>query len=322
MFVMLQNKELVREVVQYKKSLIINRKFSNAYLIITIFLLLSSCISLAIIFIDHDSEVPFFNSQNDPKGATAWAFIISISINFLILLISVPISSVWFFKTHNKLQSHMPFILNTKIIDICSIIVGAFDLITAVLAASAPIIYGRENESWAWFADTKVLLYTIMCSLIFFIWAILIPFLQDKIVEKDNEYFAQYSMFEYSKIKQYLKHLSKLYDKRVKSFNQSIKNKIDYKDIRFTPVHADEPFSYDTRRVFKGHKSKYGDEWYLIKYCLFAEVYSEILKGIHSSERKVRENMNKFLRNRDKKKNYQFNKHLLEVLEKRLKQEE
>jgi hypothetical protein len=43
---------------------------------------------------------------------------------------------------HKKIQIHVPIILATKVIDVCAIIVGVFNFITAILAALAPIILG------------------------------------------------------------------------------------------------------------------------------------------------------------------------------------
>jgi len=319
---MLKKSELLNEVSLYQKSLIMNKKYAHAYLWLTVLLLLLSSISLILIYADYKSEIPIFNSSADPKGPTAWTFIVSMILSFTLLFVFVPVSSVWYFKIHNKIQGHMPFILNTKIIDTCAFIVGGFDLITAILAALSPIIFGRIEEEYAWFADTKVILYVIMTSVIFFIWAILIPLLQDKVIEKDNEYFSQYSFFDYTKLNVYLRYLKKIYPKRVKQFNKSIKNKINLNDIRFTPVHADEPFSYDTRRVFRNHNSKYGSEWFLIKYCLFIEIYSTILKEMSEGKMSLKENINKFMRNRDKKKNSEFNEHLLKLIEKKIKKKD
>jgi hypothetical protein len=61
----------------------------------------------------------------------------------------------------------MPFLLEHRIIDICGLVIGCFDFITAILASSAPIILGRINDEYAWFADTKVIIYIITTSFIF-----------------------------------------------------------------------------------------------------------------------------------------------------------
>jgi len=318
---MLKKTELISEVTLYHKSLIMNKKYANAYLCLTILLLLLSSTSLILIYVDYKSEIPIFSSPISHHAPTAWTFIISMLLSFTSLFVFVPVTSVWYFKIHNRIQGHMPFILNTKIIDTCAFIVGGFDLITAILAALSPIIFGRIEEDYAWYADTKVILYVIMTSVIFFIWAILIPLLQDKVIEKDNEYFSQYSFFDHTKVNVYLRYLKKIYPKRVKQFNTNIKDKINLNDIRFTPVHNDEPFSYDTRRVFKNHNSKYGNEWYLIKYCLFIEIYSTILKEMHEDKISLKENINKFMKNRDKKKNTEFNNHLLKLIKNKIKKE-
>jgi hypothetical protein len=46
---------------------------------------------------------------------------------------------------HKRIQVHIPIILSSKTIDVCAIIVGIFNFVTAILAAAAPIILGWSH---------------------------------------------------------------------------------------------------------------------------------------------------------------------------------
>jgi hypothetical protein len=150
-----------------------------------------------------------------------------------------------------------------------------------------------------------------MAALIFLMWSILFPIAQDRLIERGNEYFNRYALFEYEKVPEYIKYLQKIYPIRAKEFNIKIKgaktNLVD--KILTTPV-GREKFSYYIRRVYRGHTSKYGDEYDLIKYCVFIQIFEKInedeieLKDMHL-------HLKKFMHIKDKETVRKFNNKFL-----------
>jgi hypothetical protein len=205
---------------------------------------------------------------------------------------------------------------------VCAIIVGVFNFITAILAALAPIILGwKHSDEWAWNADTKVVIYVIVCSIIFLFWSIIIPILQDKVNSYNNEYFERYIFFEFDKINIYINYLKKIYPKRVKEFNAALKNKKISKreqgNIINRPVSLDTPFSWDVRRVFKGKTSRYGSEYDIIKYILFIEIFSIIYHN-KFKKHQLKEVISKYIRGKRSENVSEFNKNFNKYIKTKL----
>jgi hypothetical protein len=139
----LNKRGLQDEIQNYKNTIESNKKYGIMYLTLTISLLILSAISLILIYTEYGASVNIFGGR---QGPNAYLFIFTTLIVFLILAIFVPFSIVWYFKKHNEIQAHMPLTLQTKVIDICAIIIGVFDFITAILAALAPIVFGQRHE--------------------------------------------------------------------------------------------------------------------------------------------------------------------------------
>ncbi|MDR3249484.1 MAG: hypothetical protein LBS95_00175 [Mycoplasmataceae bacterium] len=313
------NKLLKSEILNYRKMISQNKNYSSIYLISTILLLVLSSISLILIFVDRELSVNIFSGKNTPKSPNDYLFISTTTITGILLIIFIPVSSVWYYRGHIRIQSHMPFLLEHRIIDICGLVIGCFDFITAILASSAPIILGRINDEYAWFADTKVIIYIITTSFIFLLWSVIIPSLQQRIVEKDNEYFYRYSLFQYEKINIYIKYLQKIYKKRVIQFNENLSNKKlklgEANDIVNKPVGNNQKFSFDTRRVYKDHISKFGNEHDLIKYIMFVEIFTFIHKN-ELNKTQVKKEINNFLRVKKRVSILVFNKKFLNMVKK------
>jgi hypothetical protein len=148
---------------------------------------------------------------------------------------------------------------------------------------------------------------------------VIIPSLQQRIVEKDNEYFYRYSLFQYEKINIYIKYLQKIYKKRVIQFNENLSNKKlklgEANDIVNKPVGNNQKFSFDTRRVYKDHISKFGNEHDLIKYIMFVEIFTFIHKN-ELNKTQVKKEINNFLRVKKRVSILVFNKKFLNMVKK------
>ncbi|GMO14874.1 MAG: hypothetical protein Ta2E_05470 [Mycoplasmoidaceae bacterium] len=314
--------KLNEEIQNYKHALKTKKRSSIIYILCTIIILLFIVIGLILVYVFPDMYIPFLTpstKHNVPQNnAALWTFIIFLIATLLFGTIFLLYISFWFSKTHTRAQVHLPIIISPKkVTDTCTIIVGVVSFVATALGAVAPIILGWNLETRAWYADTKIVLYVFVTATIFLLWAVLIPSMQSKILEKDNEYFKRYIYFEYDEIPTYLKYLNNVYKTRVKEFNDSIKtvviNNHEKKSIANRPVGLDEPFSWDTRRVFRGRECKYGNEYDIVKYILFIEIFT-IVFNIDNKDSQLKTNINKYIRNTNEQHAEHFNKKFSEFI--------
>jgi len=299
----LSEKEVKKETLDYKKSIIKNKFYDIFFVICTVFLLCCCLMQLIYIYVFPEKTLGFEEEED-----TDWVYLI---MSFLIagmLLIFVPVTIVWYVKTHERVQAHMPIIVHSKTIDIMTILVGVFNFFTAILAALAPIVY-HKNEDYSFNEDEKVIIYIGICATIFLIWSILFPIAQEKLQEKDLEDFDKYEYYEYDKVSEYVEYLKSVYTQRAKEFNSKIK-KINYRHVNSTPVDSNN-FSYYNRRVFLGKKSKkYGDEYALIKYCVFIQIFEHI-HPLGTQKEVIRQHVKRFMFFKDKHVVNNFNQKVL-----------
>jgi hypothetical protein len=138
-------------------------------------------------------------------------------------------------------------------------------------------------------------------------------------IEKDNEYFNKYVMFEYEKIPEYIKLLEAKFKIRAKEFNKKIASmklsEKDKKNIIYRPIKKGEVFSWDVRRIYKGKESEYGNEYDLIKYILFVEIYASIVQA-EVKEHELKNHIDSFMRVKNEKKIMEFNKKFMKFMKK------
>jgi hypothetical protein len=147
-----------------------------------------------------------------------------------------------------------------------------------------------------------------------------LPLFYEKLSDRDMEYFKRYVYFEYDKIEEYIGYLQNVYKQRVKEFNEALSSKPELsasekKNILFTPVKDDEPFSFDTRRVFRGHVSKYGSEYDIMKYILFIEIFTLVFEYDKNDEI-LKSEINDYIRVPNKDHAIHFNKKFYQFIQK------
>jgi hypothetical protein len=66
---LLSNAEIKSEIENYKKSILANKRYSITFLVLTILFLLITSVSLILIFIFPDEEIPFEGLKEEKKIA-------------------------------------------------------------------------------------------------------------------------------------------------------------------------------------------------------------------------------------------------------------